>query len=303
GGTEAARPDQIGAAEMEGAQDSAKWKPRPPVIAAVRTISGPRRPPLMRSKFSQIGSANQHIMGIAGLLPLVKPYSKTVNINMYSGCKAAVDAYCWLHKGAIACADRLFEGDDYTSITAYGTSTCYCHTTSGQYSYLMDAIFPPKQRSKNLVESELTPALIKWFARMDMADSGISPAEYIEKFNQADSTFQHQPVFDPKSRKVVPLTPVPEGRRGFDFQPMPDDISFQLALGNLNPFTLEKYDDWNPDQAQVQNQSDKTTTTKDSIWSKLGPKPTTTDTTPRCGSSSSIQFPVKRNTIGKIYRC
>ncbi|BES90080.1 Hypothetical protein NTJ_02888 [Nesidiocoris tenuis] len=33
---------------MEGAQDSAKWKPRPPVIAAVRTISGPRRPPLMR---------------------------------------------------------------------------------------------------------------------------------------------------------------------------------------------------------------------------------------------------------------
>lgn len=50
-------------------------------------------------------------MGIQGLIPFLEKSSRPINISLYSGCTVAIDAYCWLHKGAFSCADKLARGD------------------------------------------------------------------------------------------------------------------------------------------------------------------------------------------------
>ncbi|XP_064600916.1 exonuclease 1-like [Liolophura sinensis] len=50
-------------------------------------------------------------MGIQGLLPFLKKIHSPVNVSQYSGCTVAVDAYCWLHRGAFSCADKLAMGE------------------------------------------------------------------------------------------------------------------------------------------------------------------------------------------------
>ena len=49
-------------------------------------------------------------MGIQGLLPVLKSVTNTIHVSKYRGEKVAVDAYCWLHKGAYCCAQELVEG-------------------------------------------------------------------------------------------------------------------------------------------------------------------------------------------------
>ena len=49
-------------------------------------------------------------MGIQGLLPVLKTITQPVHVSKYKGQKVAVDAYCWLHKGAYCCAEELCEG-------------------------------------------------------------------------------------------------------------------------------------------------------------------------------------------------
>lgn len=50
-------------------------------------------------------------MGIQGLLQFIKEASEPVNVKKYRGQAVAVDTYCWLHKGAIACAEKLAKGE------------------------------------------------------------------------------------------------------------------------------------------------------------------------------------------------
>ncbi|XP_066942232.1 exonuclease 1 [Macrobrachium rosenbergii] len=50
-------------------------------------------------------------MGIQGLLPFLKKASRPANLRDFKGQTAAVDAYCWLHKGAFSCADKLVRGE------------------------------------------------------------------------------------------------------------------------------------------------------------------------------------------------
>ncbi|KAK3587807.1 hypothetical protein CHS0354_042771 [Potamilus streckersoni] len=50
-------------------------------------------------------------MGIQGLLPFLKKIHRPVNIAQFEGCTVAIDAYCWLHKGAFSCADKLALGE------------------------------------------------------------------------------------------------------------------------------------------------------------------------------------------------
>ncbi|XP_013394291.1 exonuclease 1-like [Lingula anatina] len=50
-------------------------------------------------------------MGIQGLLPFLRDVQREVNLKDYKGCTVAVDAYCWLHKGAFACAEKLAVGE------------------------------------------------------------------------------------------------------------------------------------------------------------------------------------------------
>lgn len=49
-------------------------------------------------------------MGITGLIPFMEKASKKTNISEFSGKTVAIDTYCWLHKGAFSCADKLVTG-------------------------------------------------------------------------------------------------------------------------------------------------------------------------------------------------
>ncbi|KAM3960764.1 exonuclease tos [Aphomia sociella] len=51
-------------------------------------------------------------MGITGLLPFIEKASRRANVNEFNGCTVAIDSYCWLHKGAFACADKLVRGEE-----------------------------------------------------------------------------------------------------------------------------------------------------------------------------------------------
>ncbi|XP_077990626.1 uncharacterized protein LOC144444945 [Glandiceps talaboti] len=58
-------------------------------------------------------------MGIQGLLPLVKDATEPCNIKKYAGYTVAVDTYCWLHKGAFACAMQLAKGEPTDQYVRY----------------------------------------------------------------------------------------------------------------------------------------------------------------------------------------
>lgn len=49
-------------------------------------------------------------MGITGLLPFLDKSSKKTNISEFAGKTVAIDTYCWLHKGAFSCADKIIMG-------------------------------------------------------------------------------------------------------------------------------------------------------------------------------------------------
>ncbi|SPO05223.1 related to EXO1 - exonuclease which interacts with Msh2p [Cephalotrichum gorgonifer] len=49
-------------------------------------------------------------MGVVGLLPLLKSIHKQSELKKYAGKTLGVDAYGWLHRGAIACASELAQG-------------------------------------------------------------------------------------------------------------------------------------------------------------------------------------------------
>ncbi|NWR71435.1 EXO1 Exonuclease, partial [Centropus unirufus] len=50
-------------------------------------------------------------MGIQGLLQFIKEAAEPAHVKKYKGQAVAVDTYCWLHKGAYACAEKLARGE------------------------------------------------------------------------------------------------------------------------------------------------------------------------------------------------
>lgn len=58
-------------------------------------------------------------MGISGLLPFLDNSSKSVHISRFRGCTAAVDTYCWLHKGAFGCSEKLARGEETDGYVLY----------------------------------------------------------------------------------------------------------------------------------------------------------------------------------------
>lgn len=78
--------------------------------------------------------------------------------------------------------------------------------------------------------------------------------EYREQLMIADATFRHQLVFDLNQLKLIPLIDPEKVGTKIEYccnsgKMLDDETAFQLAIGNLNPFTLEKMDDWCPDTA------------------------------------------------------
>ena len=49
-------------------------------------------------------------MGISGLLPLLKPITRSMNIEEFRDKTIAIDTYCWLHKSAFTCIEDLYYG-------------------------------------------------------------------------------------------------------------------------------------------------------------------------------------------------
>lgn len=54
--------------------------------------------------------ATLRIMGISGLLPLLKSIQQNKHLSEFSGQTLAVDAYVWLHRGVYTCATELATG-------------------------------------------------------------------------------------------------------------------------------------------------------------------------------------------------
>ena len=77
------------------------------------------------------------------------------------------------------------------------------------------------------------------------------PEEYVDGFVAADNTFLYQLVYDPLKRKLVPLNPYPPDIKKADLsyagEYMPQQKAFQVALGNINIYTGEKFADFDPD--------------------------------------------------------
>ncbi|XP_059474510.1 exonuclease 1 [Neocloeon triangulifer] len=64
--------------------------------------------------------------------------------------------------------------------------------------------------------------------------------EYIRKVAHADLTFRKQLVFDPKKRQLVTIDGQEVGDEPFSGTLMDPDVAFELALGNIDPFTMQK---------------------------------------------------------------
>ncbi|RUS29376.1 PIN domain-like protein, partial [Jimgerdemannia flammicorona] len=54
-------------------------------------------------------------MGITGLLPLTKSIQSKIHVKEYAGKTVAVDAYVWLHEGALSCARELAQNKPTTN--------------------------------------------------------------------------------------------------------------------------------------------------------------------------------------------
>uniref|UniRef100_H2L8Q1 Exonuclease 1 n=1 Tax=Oryzias latipes TaxID=8090 RepID=H2L8Q1_ORYLA len=82
----------------------------------------------------------------------------------------------------------------------------------------------------------------------------VVPEEYVEGFIRANNTFLHQLVFDPVQRKVIPLNPYPEhtdpASLSYAGLNPGDDRGLEMALGNLDFNTMERIDDFSPDNPQ-----------------------------------------------------
>ncbi|XP_033861414.2 exonuclease 1-like [Acipenser ruthenus] len=347
-------------------------------------------------------------MGIPGLLQFISEASESVNVKKYKGQTVAVDTYCWLHKGAFSCAEKLAKGEPTDQYVTYCMKFVDMLLTSGVKPILVfdGCNLPSKQeveksrrerRQMNLQKGKqllregklsearecftrcinVTPTMAhdvikvarargvdcvvapyeadsqlaflnksgiaqvvitedsdllafgckKVLLKMDKFGNGLEidqaclgkckqlgdmfteekfrymcilsgcdylasisgiglakackllkmannpdiikvikktgqylkmnvtvPDEYIEGFTRANNTFLYQLVFDPISRRLVPLNPYPD-----DMDPktlsyaghhIGDKDAFQIALGNVDINNMEMIDDYNPDTAK-----------------------------------------------------
>lgn len=104
-------------------------------------------------------------------------------------------------------------------------------------------------------ETDLMRALDKIPVYLNMRQLTITE-EYKINVMKARATFLHMVVFDPRQRKQVRLNDIEE--LGTDVEHccnageiVDDKIALDLAVGNLNPFTFKKLDNWHPNQVRI----------------------------------------------------
>jgi exonuclease-1 len=77
------------------------------------------------------------------------------------------------------------------------------------------------------------------------------PSDYRDQFMDADRMFQYQPVYDPLTRQIIPLNKITDPNLSTLVSKLTNDQAYQLALGNIDPISLEVMDDWDPDTQMV----------------------------------------------------
>lgn len=106
-------------------------------------------------------------------------------------------------------------------------------------------------------ETDMAKALLKLPSYLNLKNVVVTK-EYIDGFLKAEATFKHMFVFDPFKRSVVRLHDLPKDVYGIEdicsnagVDDLDKDTALNLALGNLNPFTLKKLDNYHPDTFQL----------------------------------------------------
>ncbi|PKS13013.1 hypothetical protein jhhlp_000354 [Lomentospora prolificans] len=85
-------------------------------------------------------------MGVSGLLPLLKSIQKHSDLKRYNGKTLGVDAYGWLHRGAIACANELAQDKPTRKYVQYAMSRVHMLRHFGVTPYLVfDGDFLPSK--------------------------------------------------------------------------------------------------------------------------------------------------------------
>lgn len=110
-------------------------------------------------------------------------------------------------------------------------------------------------------ETDMMRALDKIPAYLNMRQLTVTE-EYKLNVLKANATFQHMVVYDPLQRKQVRLNDPSE--TGTDIELccnagvlLDDETALNLAVGNLNPFSMKKLDNWHPDRREVEKVCDK----------------------------------------------
>ncbi|KAK9355672.1 hypothetical protein V1523DRAFT_404310 [Lipomyces doorenjongii] len=89
-------------------------------------------------------------MGISGLLPILKSIQQPAHVKEFAGQVIAVDAYVWLHRGAIACATDLAFGNHTRKYVDYAMHRVRMLKYYGVKPYLVfdGANLPSKQHTE-----------------------------------------------------------------------------------------------------------------------------------------------------------
>lgn len=119
-------------------------------------------------------------------------------------------------------------------------------------------------------ESDMKRALLKIPSYLNMKNLTVTD-EYIDGFLKAEATFKFMFVYDPVKRSMVRLNDLDENdaesehctNAGALLDP---EYAFQLALGNINPRTLQRLDNFDPDIAPPSGKNGKLDAKFPSIW-------------------------------------
>ncbi|KAH8263269.1 hypothetical protein KR044_006686 [Drosophila immigrans] len=97
--------------------------------------------------------------------------------------------------------------------------------------------------------------------------------EYVENFMKAEATFKHMYIYNPLERRMERLCALEDYKTDESYCSnagtllTDSEMAFNLALGNLNPFTLKQLDSWHPDKSAATKPAKQVKRSKHkSIW-------------------------------------
>ncbi|XP_058811991.1 exonuclease 1 isoform X2 [Topomyia yanbarensis] len=121
-------------------------------------------------------------------------------------------------------------------------------------------------------ETDMQRALDKIPSYLNMKKLDVSE-EYKTNFLKADATFKHMIVFDPTARVQTRLTEIEDLGTNPELCSnagtfLDNETALQLALGNIDPFSMKKLDNWHPDDSNCQATGGKTSDWKQTSIAK-----------------------------------